>query len=453
MGNSSFEREQEDWEINNFFQQVIKKNVDGIIIADQSKRILFINPAATELLNWRGKSTLGKKLNYRIKVGKQINYEMKKGNEIKKVLQIYTDEIQWKEEVLYILTIRDITEQKELEERLRNEKNFVETILETANSIIVGLDSGGNILFFNKMGEKITGCNQAEVIGKNWFDLFIIPDIKEKIQSVFRQTLQRGKSNYINKIKTKFEDRYIWWHNATVRRRKEVFVVAIGIDITEEERARQKIKDLNEWLRLIIHILGHDILNDFQYMLLALEVFQKQKDDTICDKVVEKIERSMQFIKKMQKLEMLVSRGENLKPINLKKVLEKVLEEYIDSKVDIELNLNGNCVVLADDAINSVFDNLIENAIIHGRTDKIEIIAEPKRKYYHVQVIDYGVGIPKEIRHRLFVRGAKAGKTGNKGIGLFLVKSIIESYGGKISAENNEPNGTKFYIKLLRADN
>lgn len=84
-----------------------------------------------------------------------------------------------------------------------------------------------------------------------------------------------------------------------------------------------------------------------------------------------------------------------LRPYNIREVIEKV-----GSNFRVKIVIEGNCVILADDFLVSVFDNLIRNAIDHGREDTIVVRIEPKNEFCSGIIYDNGVGIAKEIREK-----------------------------------------------------
>ncbi|MDP8200680.1 MAG: HAMP domain-containing sensor histidine kinase [Candidatus Tenebribacter burtonii] len=75
-----------------------------------------------------------------------------------------------------------------------------------------------------------------------------------------------------------------------------------------------------------------------------------------------------------------------------------------------------------------------------------------KLKFSSCWIKDFGIGIPNEIKEKIFEKGYIYGKTGHTGIGLYIVKQTIEGYGGEIYVEGNKPTGVIFVIRLRNAD-
>jgi two-component system sensor histidine kinase VicK len=101
-----------------------------------------------------------------------------------------------------------------------------------------------------------------------------------------------------------------------------------------------------------------------------------------------------------------------------------------------------------------VIDNLISNALKFSKeTDNVELHLKREKNKIIIQVKDQGVGIPHELIPKLFERFSGAGRTGLKGeqstgIGLSIVKDIVESHDGKISVHSVEGKGSTFTIIL-----
>ncbi len=214
-------------------------------------------------------------------------------------------------------------------------------------------------------------------------------------------------------------------------------------------KAEKQIAELNDALRLINKTIRHDILNDLTVMKVDLELYlNKKKGEKLLWNVASIVERSANFIRQMKELESAVSFGTPLKPYSLKKVLKEASEHFLSMKFKIK----GEGQVLADEALISVIENIVRNALIHGRINQIDIIIKKEKGFVQISLTDKGPGIPDEIKAKLFKERFKYGSTGNSGLGLYIAKKTIERYGGQIWVEDNIPKGTTFLIKLPRVE-
>jgi len=137
-------------------------------------------------------------------------------------------------------THRDITERRRAEEELRRARAFTDNIIETANVIIVGLNTDGEITLINPAGERIIGYHREELHNRNWFEL-IVP--RERYPHVWEEFSRLGDGGlprtFENPILTKAgEERVIAWSNNKIMEEDRVIgSISFGVDITERRRA------------------------------------------------------------------------------------------------------------------------------------------------------------------------------------------------------------------------
>jgi two-component system, cell cycle sensor histidine kinase and response regulator CckA len=139
---------------------------------------------------------------------------------------------------------RDVSERKQAEEALAASKAFAENVIETANAIVVVLESDGKITTFNRFAEGLTGYRKNEVLGQKWVDLFVAQDEKNAISEVHERVLEDSPeaSTHENFIITKHgEKRLISWNNHSIRNNQGEVIgaIAIGLDITEQKQAQE----------------------------------------------------------------------------------------------------------------------------------------------------------------------------------------------------------------------
>jgi diguanylate cyclase (GGDEF)-like protein/PAS domain S-box-containing protein len=150
----------------------------------------------------------------------------------------------------------DITDRKLAEDELRNAKEFSENLIQTANVIILGLDTEGNINIFNETAEEITGYTLAELKGKNWFEILVPKDRYPYAWEEFNRLVAGGMPRvFDNPILTKSgEERYIMWENNQVRVNGNILAtISFGNDITERKRAEEALKESKERLSMAIN--------------------------------------------------------------------------------------------------------------------------------------------------------------------------------------------------------
>ena len=149
---------------------------------------------------------------------------------------------------------RNVTEIKKIEEELIRSKKIAEKYLDVAGGIILSLDRNGNIILLNKMGCEILGYSHDEIIGRNWFELCLKPEIVPEIKEVFSK-IMKGEVNrvkyYENEIVTKSgKKRTIAWNNTVVMDDDGniMELLSSGMDISDLSKYQDELKKAKETL-------------------------------------------------------------------------------------------------------------------------------------------------------------------------------------------------------------
>lgn len=129
---------------------------------------------------------------------------------------------------------------------LQDERDFVNSLIQTAQVIMLVLDPEGHILQINPYLEEITGFTQEELLGKDWFSTLLPPRVAEQVQAVFQRALgDKPTRGYINPILTRDgQERMIEWFDRTLKnsRGELIGLLAIGQDVTERLEGQREIE-------------------------------------------------------------------------------------------------------------------------------------------------------------------------------------------------------------------
>lgn len=111
-----------------------------------------------------------------------------------------------------------------------------------------------------------------------------------------------------------------------------------------------------------------------------------------------------------------------------------------------------NVDVVADDLLGAVFRNLLTNAVRHNRGDDptVSVSVETRPDDVFVRISDNGPGVPDDRKEEVFGRGEKGLESSGTGLDLYLVDTVVGSYGGDIWIEDNDPTGATFVVRLRR---
>ncbi|MBI4516534.1 MAG: PAS domain S-box protein [Deltaproteobacteria bacterium] len=141
--------------------------------------------------------------------------------------------------------VRDVSERIRVEEALRRERDFAESLIETAQVIVLVLDSRGRIVRFNPFFEEVSGYSLSEVQGHDWFATFLPQRDRQRIRELFETAVSGARvQGNINPIVTKHgHEREIEWYTKTLTDPggSVLGVLAVGHDITERLCAAQRL--------------------------------------------------------------------------------------------------------------------------------------------------------------------------------------------------------------------
>lgn len=468
---------------------VLNTIVDGVITINEYGIIDGVNPAVERIFFYTSEELIGKNVkilmpdsyahehnNYLsqfqktgvkkiIGIGREVYGRRKDGSIFPLYLAISEAEVN--KEKMYTGILRDISEQKAAEKKIKRLKTSVDHAYDAV--MITELD--GSIHYVNPAFETITGYTKEEVLGKN--PKFLKSGKhSDKFYDELWNTITCGKiwkSTVTNKRKngTLYEEEI---SIAPVKNDDGEIVnyIAIKRDISEKIKLEKEIERLrNEYEGFLRHELNNiiapiKIYNDSILYFNKNGLSKRQmsfvkKIDLHIDKVLDLVNR----IKKIQEFEfgnyeLQLDKGD------LSFVLKNVIEEYIkfaaESGVKIDFNNSeSNLIIRLDNTLlPGVFRNLIKNAIEHvnclddkkQKTVRINISRE--NNHALVTINNKGKPVPKEKLELFFEKfnTNRNEKSGGTGLGTTYAYLVTKAHGGDISVTSNKKEGTTIRLKF-----
>ncbi len=394
-----------------------------------------------------------------------------------------------------ILTATDITDRKHLEksatERNTELSHALETLETTINTMHVGVviaEAGSEkILYYSPRaleiaGDTILGSATGPVSGKPSSITMLKPDgsVIPPDEWPLACALRRGETTLNEEIVIRHVNgrEITTLINCTPIRDANgqiINAVASVVDITERKRAEESLKEAKQQTELYVDLMGHDINNLNQsamgYLELALQQMDSEKilrleDRLLIERPMQALASSSTLIENVRKLQKLMAEGVKTKPTDLDEIFRELEATTFHSKdrdIRIIIQHVPGSTVRANELLKDVFVNLIANAVKHSDEKKpltIEVKVEPfnenGQRNYRCLVEDDGPGIPDELKSRLFHRFQRgATRAYGKGLGLYLVRTLVEGYHGKVWVEDRVPDdytkGAKFVVILTAA--
>lgn len=239
------------------------------------------------------------------------------------------------------------------------------------------------------------------------------------------------------------------------------WMVAVARDITDQKEREREIQRQRDNLEILNEVVRHDIRNDLQLVNAYAELLGEyvgEDGQQHLQKVTTAAQRAVDLTQTARDLSEVMLEGEiSNDRIHLGRTLDNQVEEvrsaHPGSAIIVE-NTLPDVSVTGTEMLDSVFRNLLKNAIQHNDKDVAEVTvsATVSEDWATVRVADNGPGVPDEQKEEIFGKGEKGLQSAGTGLGLYLVQSLVDGYGGEVWVEDNEPRGAVFAVKLPVAE-
>ena len=494
------------------FTKVFHANPGAIAILKPEGPILEVNDEFINLTGFSRDEIIGRssvdlnfvRAEFREKVYKKMqekgpchNLELEiqtKSGEKRNVLNtIENIEINSKKRILS--TFFDITERIKVEEALRKESEFNAGVLETARAVIIIQDKEGKIIGFNPYAQEISGYSFAEVKNKKVWDFLLIPEEIEPVKNAWNELKSDMSLDYFENYWKGKDGNLIRlaWSSTVIpdNEGKPEYVIGIAMNITQRKKLEEELKESRDNLELKVqkrtaeldilidelkrsnaelqqfaYVSSHDLQEPLRTIASFTQLLKQRYEgkfdtdaDEFMDYIVEAAKRMKAQIEGLLEYSRVGTKGEEFKPVDTNLMLNqtiKALDTSIkESKAKITVDELPNVIGDARQ-LQSVFQNLISNAIRFRKCEKpLKVHIYSNKDIYNNEYIfsvqDNGIGIEEQYSERIFVifqRLHTREVYKGTGIGLSIVKRIIERHGGRIWVESEFGKGSTFYFTL-----
>ncbi|AKN33893.1 histidine kinase [Clostridium carboxidivorans P7] len=486
-------------------KDVINNISEGIMVFDTNEKLSLCNKAVFKILNLKviqlvdesafsekykaiyindeGQTTEKTIYDY-IKVKKTMR------NMIFKIEDRVTFEIKYlelnispilnkKDEIIYtIMTIKDVTESRLHQINAEEQAAFIKDVVNTVDVPIAVVDYPGiSYRLMNKKYEQILGYNNYIMFDEKALDCEkgSYKYVKGNLYKILNSVGEKNKPYAINPYKIeddKGEERFYKikftpYKNKNSNTRIHIY----GSDITEEVNHNielEKITKLkDEFFTIISHELRTPLTIICSSLQLAYDVYDKEITPNM-DKTLSRINQNCSRLLKLINNILDISKAEagflsvnntNFEAVYVSEVIINSSNSYAVSK-GIELIFDTNQeeinVRLDKDKYEKILLNLLSNAIkFTPEGKKIIVTLKSEEEYFYLSVKDFGIGIPGDKINSIFDRFSQLNSSLTRraegtGIGLALVKKIIELMDGEIEVISEVGKGTEFIVKLKK---
>ncbi len=353
------------------------------------------------------------------------------------------------------------------------EKKRHETLLQSMTDGIIALDHDGTVLLTNKAALNMLNLpDQDSTIGKSIFDIFPLHStsthrkIAKKQRPEYR-TLSTGEASSevfeFRPTKNSDDKEFLGVSVSPVVLHKTITGLVLVIRDVTKEREIDRMK--TEFISLASHQLRTPLsaIRWFGEMLLngdGGELNEEQKELAV--NMMDSTHRMIDLVNSLLNISRIES-GRIIidpRPTDIKELVEGIVTDLkakiAEREQNIAVSVHSNLpkINLDPSLIGQVYMNLLTNAIKYTpRGGDIAVIVSKKDDFIVTQVSDSGFGIPKKQHGQVFQKFFRAEnvisvETDGNGLGLYLIKAIVESSGGEIWFESEENKGTTFWFSL-----
>lgn len=387
-----------------------------------------------------------------------------------------------------VATVEDITTRKKVEEALKESAYRFRSLVKTAESIIILLSPDKKILEFNRMAEELFGRTRHEVLGRNYFELFVPErlwgDCTNQFSTVLSGTPLRLQENSV--LVGDGEERLIQWSYSRLLDAKgdALGVLAVGQDITERKRgevelceARDAAEEASRAKSEFLANMSHEIRTPISAiigmsdMTLNTDLTHEQKGYLVT--VKKAAESLLHIINDILDISKIEARKMELRPndFNLYEMLDKQLsvlgvqaeEKGIELRTCVSDQVS-RCYHGDEYRLGQVIMNLVGNAIKFTEKGYVEVSVEHSGSYVEGAILEFrvkdtGIGISEDKAGKLFesfvqLNAGYSKRHPGSGLGLAISRQLVEMMGGKITFTSREGWGTefKFTVKLKSSE-
>jgi two-component system NtrC family sensor kinase len=368
----------------------------------------------------------------------------------------------------------DISDRKRMERELKEANDFLMNMIQSSVDGIIVTDMKGDILIFNKGAENLLGYETEEVVGKMNIRSIYQPGVAKEVMDKLRSRDFGGVGKLTSfPILHRRKDGELVEGDLSAsiifdEKGNEIASVGIFKDLRERLRIERELQKMQEALlqseklaamgRLtsqIAHELNNPIYGIMNTLeLLKTEIPPESKRRRILELSLSEIQRLSEMLRNM--LSFSKPEEEKRRPVKVDELIEGILlvmeKQMREANIKVETSFGEEIpeVLASTNQMRQVFLNIFKNAkeaMPKGGALFVRTSKKDNRVLIHIQ--DTGMGIPEEIRDRIFEAFfTTKQKVKGVGLGLSVCYGIIRDHSGEIKVESEKEKGTTFTISL-----
>ncbi len=374
---------------------------------------------------------------------------------------------------------RDITERKRAEEALLRSKKNWENTFDSMSDWVFMIDLKGRVLRTNRAGEDFTGIPLTEIVGQLCCKL--VHDSEKPIPGCPLKKMLKTGQRATAELQIPDTNRWLMVTVDPVMDEEDNITGAVHItrDITERKQAEQTLENLNKELQATVEKLtlanrelqhfAHIAAHDLKAPLRAIGTLADWISTDYADKFDEEGKREVELLvgrvaRMSDMIDSILRYSEagrvikEKEKVNLNALIEEVMAGIAPPE-NISVTVENELPVLEGEKTHfmQVFQNLLSNAVkyMDKPIGQIKVGCTEENGFWKFSVADNGPGVEKEYFEKIFEMFQTLlprDEFETTGIGLSIVKKIVETYGGRVWIESEVGKGSVFFFTLPKKE-